>query len=178
MMIASGAAPAAMFCGRLKTPDPIIDPTTTAVSANSPSFPDPEDDALVAAVVSVALVIVISLTPKSALQIGDVFVRTGGTDSLFADVLHWRLHEGGPALIVTGQRWTHIFIARQCEQEGAEFGHCPLPASTNSPDRPDCDVAGRMPSSLVRLSRRALIATSAELPDIARAAICGLRRNG
>jgi hypothetical protein len=29
-----------MFCGRLKTPDPIIEPMTTAVSAPRPSFLD------------------------------------------------------------------------------------------------------------------------------------------
>ena len=38
MMMASGPAPFAMFCGRLNTPDPIIDPMTTAVSAPSTEF--------------------------------------------------------------------------------------------------------------------------------------------
>jgi hypothetical protein len=40
LMMASGPAPAAMFCGRLNTPEPIIEPMTTAVSAPSPSFCD------------------------------------------------------------------------------------------------------------------------------------------
>ena len=36
----------------------------------------------------------------------------------------------------------------------------------------------RMPVSLVRFNIRALMATSAELPDMAMAAIVGLSRNG
>ena len=38
MMMASGPAPEAMFCGRLNTPEPTIEPMTSAVSAPSWSF--------------------------------------------------------------------------------------------------------------------------------------------
>lgn len=38
IMIASGPAPAAVFCGRLKTPEPTIDPMTNAVRTPSRSF--------------------------------------------------------------------------------------------------------------------------------------------
>ena len=40
MMTAPGDAPLAMFCGRLNTPPPIIEPTTRATSGNRPSVPD------------------------------------------------------------------------------------------------------------------------------------------
>lgn len=33
IMMASGRAPAAIFCGRLKTPDPTMEPMSSAVSA-------------------------------------------------------------------------------------------------------------------------------------------------
>jgi hypothetical protein len=36
MMTAPGEAPLAMFCGRLKTPPPIIEPTTRAVNEAEP----------------------------------------------------------------------------------------------------------------------------------------------
>jgi hypothetical protein len=47
LMMASGPAPAAMFCGRLNTPEPIIEPMTTAVRAPTPSFRDSTGTAFV-----------------------------------------------------------------------------------------------------------------------------------
>jgi hypothetical protein len=45
MMTAPGDAPFAIFCGRLKTPPPIIEPTTRAVSGNKLSLREAEVDA-------------------------------------------------------------------------------------------------------------------------------------
>ena len=54
MIMASGAAPVAIFCGRLKTPAPIIEPSTRAMSAPMPSFCDVA--AVLGAVVATAVV--------------------------------------------------------------------------------------------------------------------------
>ena len=52
IMTAAGEAPLAIFCGRLETPPPSIEPTTRAVKDSNPSFPFPDSAATIFGVVA------------------------------------------------------------------------------------------------------------------------------